>query len=155
MKRFNIFASLGFIIAAGLVTGCATSYDPAEVCTSNWIEPRTDRAIGYIQDDTSSVIKNLLKVAEKYAEGKTPGPLQLFSLSNSVSRLEKELKNGRGMKDLKILANTCDDPKIITDAMSTYIRGQGLPSGMVGFIENLGLYQNILAEATKDIGTKK
>jgi hypothetical protein len=144
---------LPLAIAGVFTSGCATTYDPAEVCTANWIQPRAEQAVGFIQSDTESVIKNLRKVAEGYMDGKTPGPFQLLALTGSVKKLESELKNGRGMKDLKVLARTCDDPKILTTAMSGYMRNQGLPPGMVNFIENLDLYKDILENAVAGIGS--
>ena len=143
--------SLTAICAAVFMSACATTYDPAEVCTADWIKPRVDRALDYIQDDAETVFKNLRKVAASYVAGNTPGPLQLWSLQNSVKGLEKELRTGRGMKDLKTMARTCDNPKIITDAMSGFLRDQGLSQDFVRFVENFGLYKDIISDAVKDV----
>jgi len=68
----------------------------------------------------------------------------MLMLSNSLKGLEKELKNGQGIRDLKILAATCDDPKIISDAMGGFLRKQGLPDNIINFIEGMGLYQELI-----------
>ncbi len=150
MKRLCLAA----LSSALLMTGCATTeLDPAKVCTAEWIKPRAENALSHIQNDAESVFKNLRKVAASYVAGNTPGPLQLWSLQNSVKSLEKELKTGRGMTDLKTMAKTCDNPKIITDAMGGFLRDQELPDGMVNFIERFPLYQQILTDAVRESQT--
>ena len=134
-----------------MLSACATAPDPAKVCTAEWIKPRTEKAVYAIEKDTRGVIKNLRKVAASYVEGKTPGPIEMFSLTRSVNKLETELESGRGIRDLRTLARTCDDPKIITDAMAGFMRSQGLPDGLVNFIESLDEYQKLLAP---DFGLK-
>ena len=128
-----------------MLSACATAPDPAKVCTAEWIKPRADKAVYAIEKDTRGVIKNLRKVAESYIDGKTPGPLQMWSLSKSVKKLEDELESGRGIRDLRTLARTCDDPKIVSTAMARFMRSHGLPDGLVNFIENLDQYQKILS----------
>lgn len=144
-----MFKRLSFILAPLLLSACATTYDPAQVCTAEWIQPRAMKAAKSIESDASSVFKNLRKVADTYARGGTPGPLTLFSLSNSVKRLESELKNGRGMRDLKMLSNTCNDPNIVRSAMTDLMRRQGVPADMIDFIENMDRYKDILNQGLK------
>ncbi len=140
MRRLLILST-----AAILLSACATAPDPAKVCTAEWIKPRADKAVSAIEKDTRGVIKNLRKVAESYIDGKTPGPIQMWSLSNSVKKLENELEGGRGIRDLRTLARTCDDPKIVSSVMARFMRSHGLPDGLVNFIENLDQYQKILS----------
>ncbi len=132
-------------VATLILSACATTPDPAKVCTAEWIQPRTEKAVSAIEKDTRGVIKNLRKVALSYADGKKPGPLTMWSLSNSVKKLESELESGRGIRDLRMLARTCDDPKIISDTMGRYLRSHNLPDGLIRFIENLDDYQKILS----------
>ena len=68
----------------------------------------------------------------------------MLMLSNSLKGLEKELKNGQGIRDLKTLSATCNDPKIISDAMGGFLRRQGLPDNIINFIEGMGLYQELI-----------
>ena len=48
------------------------------------------------------------------------------------------------MRDLKTVAATCNDPKIISDAMGSFMRKQGLPDNIINFIEGMGLYQELI-----------
>jgi len=61
-----------------------------------------------------------------------------------MKNLEKELLSGSGMRDLKTLASTCDSPEIISKAMTGFMRDQGLPENLIGFIENFDRYKNLI-----------
>lgn len=143
MRSFN------FILAATtafIISGCATTYDPAEVCTADWIKPRAERAVTNIESETRSAFNTLRKNGKSFADGKSPGPFQILAMTNAVSKLTNELKDGRGMKDLHILRNTCNEPEIVSDALSDLMRDQGLPEGMINFIEGLDVYQDVIEQ---------
>ena len=143
MKNFRIILTLAF--TALTATACSTTPDPAVVCTSDWISARSDKAINEIEKKSSRSLKALKSAAESYANGKTPNFLQLLSLRSSLTSLEKELKSGQGIKDLRTLSKTCNDPKIISDAMGGFLRKQGFPENMVNYIEGLRQYQDLLS----------
>jgi len=111
-----------------MLSACATTPDPAKVCTSEWIGARSDKAIDRIQTRSASSLKSLKRASSSWAKGKQPGPFQLLALSNSISKLKKELTNGAGVKDLRTLASTCNDPEIISTAMKDLLHRQELPS---------------------------
>ena len=139
------FGTLLFILALSIfVTGCATAPDPAKVCTAEWIGERSDKAIDRVQSKAGSSLKSLQKAGESWVKGKTPNLIQMALLSRSLKGLENELKNGRGIKDLKTLSATCNDPKIISDAMGGFLRKQGLPDNIINFIEGMGIYQELI-----------
>ena len=142
MKHFG--TSLIFACLTLALTGCATAPDPAKVCTSEWIGERSDKAISRIQSKAGSSLKSLRKAGESWSKGNKPNFIQMALLSRSLKGLENELKNGRGMKDLKTVAATCNDPKIISDAMGSFMRKQGLPDNIINFIEGMGLYQELI-----------
>lgn len=136
-----------FICASTLVsflTACASTPDPAEVCTADWLEPRAERALDRIDKQTRSAIRPLQKAAKSYAKGEQPGLFTMMSLSSSFKSLEKELKAGRGVKDLKILAKTCNDPKIVSDLLLSFMQDKGLPNGMIQFFQSLPMYDELI-----------
>lgn len=144
----HLFALLTLSILCFSISGCATAPDPAKVCTSEWIGKRSDKAISRIERKASRSLKSLQKAGESWARGKAPNPFQMLMLSNSLKGLEKELKNGQGIRDLKTLSATCDDPKIISDAMGGFLRKQGLPDNIINFIEGMGIYQELIKPDT-------
>ena len=134
-----------------MLSACATAPDPAKVCTAEWISPRTASAVEDITKSTSSAMSALRRLADTYASGRTPGPLQLLSLSSAMKSLEREAKNGRGIRDLKTLASTCNDPSLLTDTLTNFMSDQGLPDQMINFVTQTPIYQNLLQEALADI----
>jgi len=131
-----------------MLSACATTPDPAKICTSEWIGARSDKAISRIETRSASSLKALKKASASWAQGKTPGPFQLFALSNSMSRLKKELTNGAGVRDLRTLASTCNDPEIIRKSMSDLLDRQGLPDRFQAMIEQSSIFDNLLNEIT-------
>jgi len=136
------------LIPTLLLAGCAT-YNPETVCTSNWISSRADKAVNAIESDTSRVIRSLKSAGESFSRGKTPGPLKMLSLSRSLKSLEKELTNGRGVRDLRTLARTCDDPAIISKGLDNWLGRQNLPQGLTNLIDQTGIIEE-LAKLTPD-----
>jgi len=107
--------------------------------------------MGNIERKAKPALRKLGKAAESWAAGKKPGPLQLWSLQGSVNSLTKELQSGRGMRDLKTLAKTCNDPKIVTSAMTNMMRDNGLSQGMIDFVERLPQYRDIILKDLSDM----
>ena len=136
-----------------LLPACAT-YDPEVVCTSEWIGSRADRAIGEIERDTSGVIRSFRKVAEDYADGDRPGPLALLSLSRNVNRLKRELTDGRGIRDLRVLGRTCDDPLIVARGLDRWLDRQDLGPNITSLIRDTGLLET-LADLSRDLDDER
>lgn len=141
---------LAVALAASL-SACASTPDPAEVCTSEWVGKRSMKAVDNIFEDTESTVKSLRKVGMAYMEGKSPNIFQLFSLATKVKRLEKEVLRGSGIKDLKTVARTCNDTKILTDGISSYVDRLELPEQMRTFMESLPEYRNMVEKHIQDI----
>ena len=132
-------------------SACATPPDPAKVCTSEWIAPRMDQAIDALERDAGSAVKNLSKVATIYLSGKKPGPIALLRANNSLNTLKNQLENGRGTRDLKTLASTCNDPKLLTDAFSSFMDRQEIDPSIINWIEAHPIYQRIIEHLIKEV----
>lgn len=134
------------IISAAFLglSACASTPKPEEICTSNWVNKRSANAVSRIEKRAKPALSKLAKAATAWAQGKTPGPFQMLSLNSSVNKLTKELRNGQGLKDLKMMASTCNDPKIVTESLTKLMEDAGLNGEMVGFIEGLQKYQDLI-----------
>lgn len=126
------------------LAACASTPDPAKVCTSEWIGERSDKAISKISSKSASSLKALKKAGESWVKGKDPSFFTMLALNNATKSLKNELTNGQGIKDLRTLSKTCNDPKLISDAMGNFMRDQGLSERMIGFIEKLEVYQKAI-----------
>ena len=142
MPHLRIIA-LSLLAVAGL-SACASTPDPAKVCTAEWIGERSDKAVSRIERKAKPALSKLGKAAQSYAAGKKPNFVQMISLNNSVKSLTKEFESGRGIKDLKTLANTCNDPKIVTNAMTNLMRENGFSQWMINMVENLPRYRDLI-----------
>jgi len=150
MPRFFIITALSASILA--LSACATTANPEKVCTADWVSKRSDKAMSNIERKAKPALRKLGKAAQSWASGKKPGPIQLWSLQGSVNSLTKELETGRGMRDLKTLAKTCNNPEIVTKAMTNMMRDNGLSQGMIDFVERLPQYKELIL---KDISNMR
>jgi len=132
-----------------LLSACASTPDPAEVCTAEWITPRTSSAIGKIEKRAKSSMKTLTSVSKTYSEGKKPNLFQLLALSNAMNNMKKELTRGQGIKDLKTLATTCNDPNIIKDSMRDMMKRQGIDDSFIQRIETNPIYESLISSISQ------
>ncbi len=128
-----------------MLSACASTPDPAEVCSAEWITPRANKAVSKIEKRAGSSIKTLSKVSQSWAEGKTPGPFQMFALSSAVNKMKKELTNGQGIRDLRTVAKTCNDPQLIKDSMRDLLERQGVSEKLIGWMENNPIYESLVS----------
>jgi hypothetical protein len=142
--------SLTCISIIGL-SSCATTPDPAKVCTAEWITPRADKAVSRIESKTVKAIKSLRKLGDAYVDGKTPGMFTMMRFQSSVESLQKELTEGRGITDIKMLAKTCDDPDIMTKAVRNVFENQGISIKFMDIIEDMKIYRDIIQKNLKDL----
>lgn len=137
------------LIAFGAMTlsACSTTPDPAKICTADWIEPRAERAVGRIESRLDSALGAFRDVSESWMKGKKPGPIQMFRLSNAAKALEKELEDGRGVRDLRTIASTCNDPDLIREQVFGLLDREGLPAPLLNFLESTGILESLIATA--------
>ena len=132
-----------------MLSACASTPDPAEVCTAEWITPRASSAVKKIETSAKSSFKTFSSVSKTWASGKQPGFFQLVSLNNAINKMKKELTGGQGIKDLKTVAKTCNDPNIIKTSMHDLFERQGFSSTLISWIENTPIYENIISSIAK------
>jgi len=127
-----------------LMVGCSTTPDPAKICTSEWIAPRAEKAISRIEKKTRPAIKAIKSVGESFAEGKSPNIFAMMNISSSFESLEKELTQGRGIKDIKLLASTCNDPELLKQSVRGVFEKHGISDKVLDTVENLDFYKRVL-----------
>lgn len=129
------------------LSACSTTPNPAEICTASWIEPRVDRAVERIETRLDKTLRAFRTVGESWMKGGTPGPIQMFRLSNAAKNLEKELTDGRGVRDLRTLASTCNDPNLIREQVYTLLDREGLPVPLRDFLDVTGILDRLIETA--------
>jgi len=141
-----IVRSLIILPALAMLSGCASTPDPAEICSAEWIAPRATKAVGKIEKRAGSSIKNLAKASNTLGDGKTPGPLQMFMLTRSLTKLKNELTDGRGIKDLRTVAKTCNDPDIVKDSMRDLMERKGVSDKFLNWMENNPVLDSMISD---------
>jgi len=136
-------------LSASMLGACASTPDPAKICTAEWITARSDKAIDSIQDRASSSIKAMRKASDSLAKGKTPGVFQQLALLNALNGMKKELTRGQGIKDLKTVAQTCNDPNIVKNAMTGLMERNGMSPSFIKTVENNPIYQGLISTITE------
>ena len=140
-----LFRSLVCLPALILLSACASVPDPAEVCTAEWISKSATKAVDSIEKSAKSSFKTFRDVSETWASGKQPGFFQLIALNGAMNKMKKELTRGQGIKDLKTVAKTCNDPNIIKTSMHDLLERQGLSNNLIGWIENSPIFESIIS----------
>lgn len=130
-----------------VLSACSTTPEPTEVCTANWIEPRVDQAVDKIETRLGKTLIAFRSVGESWMSGRTPGPIQMFRLSNAAKALEKELSDGRGVRDLRMIANTCNDPDLIREQVYNLLDREGLPKPLIDFLDVTGILEDLIKTA--------
>jgi len=150
-STFRSFIVLSAVSALSLsmLSACASTPDPAEVCTAEWIGARSDKAIDSIQDRASSSIKAMRKASDSLIKGKTPGVFQQLALLNALNGMKKELTRGQGIKDLKTVAKTCNDPNIVKNAMTSLMQRNGMSDTFIQRVESNPIYQGLISTITE------
>ncbi len=129
-------------------TSCAKRYDPEEVCTAKWIKPRVDQAMADFKEGAASAFETLGKTSEKVAAKGELGQFDKISAMISLASLAYKFKNGDAVKDLRILGDTCKDPKLVSKAFSGYLEEQGAPKSIIQLLNDVDAFQKLIAEGT-------
>ncbi|WP_017931887.1 hypothetical protein [Robiginitomaculum antarcticum] len=127
-------------VAAMMLPACATVPDPAKVCTAQWIAPRVDRAVTEIKRETGSVLRTITRSAKSMEDGK----ISAWNTYRMISAGEKyidRLKNSRGLNDLRILSETCDDPHIIRKGFADYLQSLDAPPMLIDMVRDTDYFQ--------------
>lgn len=103
-----------------------------------------------LESRTAKAFRALRRVGADYVAGDTPGPFALLRLRNAVEDLEDEFRHGRGAKDLRLLARTCDDPDLVRNAVSDLLARQNVPDRVVSFLRSSTLLDRMIDIASRE-----
>ena len=114
-QRINHPASRGMagLLTLLLLSACASTPRPEEVCSASWIKPRTDAALGQFQSQTRDTWERLRRTGEGAAERGTIGLVEKATVLLSLTSLVNDFQSSQALKDLRTLGQTCDDPDLV------------------------------------------
>ncbi len=137
------------VLSVSILSACASTPDPAKVCTTEWISERAGKATGKIEKRANSSLKALRKTSNSFARGKSLNFLDKLALLNALNGMKKELTRGQGIKDLKTVAKTCNDPNIIKNAMTGLMKRQGISDSFITRVESHPIYQSVISSISE------
>ena len=131
-----------------LMTACATKHDPAVVCTSNWIKPRVDAAMGDFRSNSDQILANLKKVGKEAASsGGQLSLLQKARILPSLISLVNSFQNGQTLKDLNVLSETCNDPQLVMRSFTDLLKEYNVPDSFIQLLDELDSFKKLAEEA--------
>ena len=137
MTQFKSGIAAAMLITSLSLGACATTPDPAKVCTAEWIKPRAAKAVKELRKETGRTLKSLKRSAAKLDNGGSLSAYQAMRMMSSMQTLVKRLQNGRGVKDLRTLSATCDDPAIVRDGVVGYMEDAGAPQSLLKLLRDV------------------
>ena len=135
-KIRNILVSgiFTFTITFGLAA-CATQPLPEEVCSGGWIGKRANAAMAEFERETRPVMKTLRKSGNALQSGNFNG-LRTAQLLTAVTSLIEKMETSQALRDVQTLGETCNDPDLMLNSVSDFMRDQGIPQQVIDMLES-------------------
>lgn len=149
VKRFlsvsRLFVAICF--AGTLLGGCASQQlSAAEVCSADWIKPRTDAALNEFRKSTSGTWESLQKSGKKAAANGKLGLLERASVLFSLTRLVNSFQNSQALDDLQLLSTTCNDPQLVRNALTDTMAQYNVPQQYIDLLGELEQFTTLLQQ---------
>lgn len=125
------------LLVSLLLTACASTPPPEEICSAAWIKPRTDAALDEFKDATSGKWKTLQRSSEQTANGNDLGLLEKARVILSLASVVSSFQNSQALEDLQTLGKTCDDPELVSNALRGVLSEYGVPDTYIDLLDEL------------------
>lgn len=136
------------LLAALCSLGACASRPPAEeVCSAEWIKPRTDAAFERFRAATEDSWKDLNLDSGNASGGE--GLLQSARLLITLTQLLGDFKDSQSLRDLRILSETCDQPNLIQTALRDTLQEYQVPQRYIDMLESLEAFVELTGSASE------
>lgn len=137
-------------IFSALIGGCAAT--PQQVCSSEWIKPRTDAALADFRATTTDAWDRLQQAGEAAAQRGELGLAEQARVLLDLSRVLGSFKESQARADLRRLATTCNDPSLVSNALITTFEDYGVPSSYIALMRELDEFVELFTTETNRFG---
>ncbi len=144
---FNKKAFGALLTITLVLTGCVSAPRPEEVCTANWIKPRTDAALTEFRSATSESWDSLQKTAKRTAKSGELGIIERASVLLTLTRLASSFKNSQALSDLQTLGRTCNDPNLVRNALVGALEDYDVPQPYINLLNELDAFVQLFEES--------
>lgn len=122
-----------FMMSCLVMTGCATP-TPAEICSTEWISQRTDRAMAEFERDVRPMMRTFRRAARATENGNV-GALLSIRLIDAVTKMGERLESSQALQDVRLVGETCNDPDLWLTTLSGFMSDQGAPQQVIDMLE--------------------
>ena len=129
--RKTIIAMLGVALSA-----CATTPTPQEICSAEWINHRTDKAIAEFSRNVRPLMRTFKKASKAADQGNSLGVIQSMQLVSAIQKMIDKVETSQALRDIELVADTCDDPDLMINVFAGFMREQGASEEVIGLIES-------------------
>ncbi|MFK7913897.1 MAG: hypothetical protein AB8B93_08290 [Pseudomonadales bacterium] len=126
---------------------CATKPPAEEICSAQWIKPRTDAAFERFRAATEDNWKDLNLDNANGSGG--DGLLQRARMLLTLTQLLGEFKESQSLRDLRTLSETCDDPDLIQTALRGTLQEYQVPQRYIDMLESLEAFMELTGATNK------
>lgn len=130
------------------LTACASTPSPAEICSAQWIKPRTDAALADFKEATSGNWKTLQRSGEQ-ASGDL-GFLEKARVILSLASIVSSFQSSQAFEDLQTLSKTCNDPELVSNALRGTLSEYGVPAAYIDLLDELEGFIDLMNNADQD-----
>ena len=132
-----------------LATACATTPDPAEVCSAEWIKPRADAAMQDFRENVDDILGTLAGTSEAVAQSEGFGLVERARVLFNLARLVNTFQDGQTLRDLRTLGDTCNDPKLALRAFNDVLTEYEVPEPFIQLLNELEGFRQLVAESQR------
>ncbi len=138
--RRHTLKSTATVLMAGIclgVSACATTPVPEEVCSAEWISARTDKAMAEFGRDVRPMMRTFRRAGRVAEGGNVLGAFQSLQLVNAVTKMLGKIQDSQALKDVQTLGATCNDPDLLGESFTNFMRDQGASDQVIDMIDTV------------------
>ena len=135
---------LAGVLVATLVSACATTPSAEEVCSADWIKPRTDAALQEFKNSTQDTWKKLSSTGKRASKRGSLGLIEKASVLLSLTSLVNSFQNSQALEDLQLLGKTCNDPDLVKNALVGTLEEYNVPDAYINLLNELDGFLKLL-----------
>ncbi len=130
-----------------LLSGCATTPNPEEICSAEWIKPRADAAMEDFRENVGEILGTLAGTSEAVEQSEGFGLVERARVLFDLARLVNTFQDGQTLRDLRTLGDTCNDPELALRAFNGVLTEYEVPQPVIQLLNELEGFRQLVAES--------
>mgnify|MGYP004450318401 CR=1 FL=1 len=129
-----------FLLICLLLTTAACATRPPKACTAEWIEYEINDIYADFRRDSKSELKSFRVIADALENPDAVArPWLAFHMINLAKDVERVVDSYVDIYQSRIetIADTCDRPELVVDALGEFLRQEGAPELVVDMLSDI------------------